>query len=310
MSQDSNTEELVSAVWQGHQRRMYPEVAAYLATFRNAQRNYEDAIAKAEYDFRQGERVLRRQAEDAGRRWDTYGYEDQARQARDLRNSREAAYNNASNALNEAKRADLDTLLNSPHREVRWIAQTILRDNADNDEQTGYARDILAILPATTQEIWEEAKDNRGMCDVFDRYYDQAEAAGIFNPDGTPPLASREISALRNYIRRNYGGSYVSTFMEKINPILKAYQEDYEAKLEAAKAEWQGLDEAWRSERSRRGAATRAANREVQEIPEPHPVAQAARSVITTPVEEKSNEGPVRILNEDGSDPFRVAYVS
>lgn len=294
MSQDSNNEELVSASWQGRQRRMYPEVATYLATFRNAQRIYEDAIAKAEYDFRQAERVLRREAEDAGERWDTYSNMDQSRKARDIRSARDTAYNAASDALNDAKRADLAGLLESPHREVQWIAQTILRDQADNDEQTGYARDILAVLPATTEQIWEEAKDNRGMCDVFDRYFDLAEAAGIFSSDGTPPTASREIAALRNYIRRNYGGSYVSNFMEKLTPILKAYREDYDAKLEAAKAEWQGLDEAWRSERSRRGAATRAAQ----------------RSVITTPPTEKSDEGPVRILNEDGSDPFRVAYVS
>lgn len=288
MSETKDTEELVTQIYRGRERRMYPEVAEYLRTFRTAQRDLEDAQAQAEFEFRQGERRLRREAEDAGRLWDTYSNRDQANAHRELSRARTRAYDNASAAHRTAQRTVLDRLLNSSHREVQWIAQTILRDRADNDEQTGYARDILAILPATTEQIWAEAKDNRGMCDVFDRYYDQAEAAGIFNADGKAVTAAREIAALRNYIRRNYGGSYVGAFMEKLTPILKAYEADYTAKLEAAKAEWQGLDEAWRSERSRRAAATRAANREAQA--EEHAEATmdrlaeevSQRSVITT----------------------------
>jgi hypothetical protein len=285
MSQDSNSEELVTQIYKGRERRMYPEVAEYLRTFRQVDRDYEDAISAADYARRLAERNAIRVAEDEGRSWDYYGNDTDRRAHRDYRRVQQAAYDAATRAKREARRTVLDGLLNSSHREVQWIAQTILRDHADNSEQTNYARDILAILPATTEQIWAEAKDNRGMCDVFDRYYDQAEAAGVFSLDGKAVVAAREISALRNYIRRNYGQSYVGAFMEKLSPILKAYQEDYDAKLVAAKAEWQGLDEAWRSERSRRAAATRAANRQITDAEaREREEAEGAqvRSVITT----------------------------
>lgn len=271
MSESKDVEGLVTQVYKRRERQMYPEVAQYLRTFRQAQRDYDDAIAKAEYDYRLRERVAMRAAEDNGEVWDTYGAHADTHS--NNRRQREREYNAAQAALRTGRDAVLTPLLASSHREVAWIARTILQGQADNGEQTEYARDILAILPATTEEIWAEAKDNRGMCDVFDRYYDQAEAAGVFSIDGSAATAAREIAALRSYIRRNYGGSYVSTFMEKLNPILKAYQADADKRLEDARAEWQGLDEAWRSERSRRGAATRRANAEAatNEAPEPTP---------------------------------------
>ena len=258
---DTDAEELVTFTHRGRERRGYPEVAAYLNGRLAATRQYEDIRAEADYEFRKAERALIRATEDAGRVWDTYGRRNQDLNAayQEIVNARDAAYVRARDVRNGAEHRD--TLINSPHREVAWIAEHCLF-NGQGDEVEGYARDILAILPATVEQIWEEAKDNRGMCDVFDRFFQEAEAEGVFT-NGEPLPGYRERAALRNYIRRNYGSDYVRNFEERLNPIIKAVTEHYEAKLTEAKAEWQGLDEAWRSERSRRAAATRAANRSV-----------------------------------------------
>lgn len=265
MSEKKDDKELVEFTYKGVARKGYPEVAAYLNHRRQGDRDYADIRAEADYEYRKAERQLARNAEDEGRELDTYrNLSDQAAYE-EIRRERQAKYDQANAAREgvEQRRA----LEQSSHKEVAFIARKALFAR-QGDEVEGYARDILAILPATTQEIWAEAKDNRGMCDAFDRFYDEADAEGVF-ADGEKLPGRRELAALRSYIRRNYGSDYVRVFMEKTDPILKAYEDDYQAKLAAAKAEWQGLDEAWRSERSRRGAATRAANHETVAHPSP-----------------------------------------
>jgi hypothetical protein len=279
---DADAEELVTFTYRGRERRGYPEVVAYLNSRRAARREYEDIRAEADHAFHKAERVMRREAEDAGREFDTYGNREDGRKYQEARNVRGREYDRAREVLDGGDHRD--TLINSPHREVAWIASHALF-NGQGEEVEGYARDILAILPATVEQIWEEAKDNRGMCDVFDRFFQEAEAEGVFT-NGEPLPGYRERAALRNYIRRNYGSDYVRNFEERLNPIIKAVTEHYETKLAEAKAEWQGLDEAWRSERSRRAAATRAANREAvdarENSPEQTPAATPYRSVIST----------------------------
>jgi hypothetical protein len=260
VSQQNTDEELTTFRYRGRVRHGYPEVAAYLTNRLTAQREYEDIRAEADYAHRKAERALFRAAEDEGRRFDTYSSRQDAQAMRDLNEARQAEYTRAQNVLTGA--AYRQDLIDSPHREVAWIARHCLFAD-QGDEVEGYARDILAILPATTEEIWAEAKDNRGMCDVFDRFYDEADGAGVFT-DGQKLPGRRELAALRNFIRRNYGQNYVRDFQPHLDRVVKAVTDHYEAKMVEARAEWQGLDEAWRSERSRRAAATRAANREAE----------------------------------------------
>lgn len=263
MSENMKTEDasLVVARWRNTERRMYPEVAAYLSAYRQVEWDYEDARYEASQVANRAESLARRAAEIEGRVFDTYSNSADAAKRDEWYQAQRAA-NDAARVAHDAARTTMRAALTaSPHKEVAWIAEHCLFAN-EGEEVEGYARDILAILPATTEEIWEEAKDNRGMCEVFDRFYNSAENAGIFH-DGPLPAGAREMQAVRNYIRRNYGSSYMRDLSSQIDRVAKAIRDDYDTRLEAAKAEWQGLDEAWRSERSRRGAATRAANRDV-----------------------------------------------
>lgn len=269
-------------------RRIYPEVAEYLKTAKQSEWDYEDAIRAADRTYEDSYRALQRAAETQhGRRWNRYE-EPYRSQINELSDARTRAYQ----AAEQAKRtASSELLLNSPHIEVKWIAENCLFAG-QGSEVEGYAIDILKILPATTDEIWEEAKDNRGMCDVFDRFYDQAERAGIFT-NGEKLAGVKEVAAFRSYIRRTYGSSYVRDMQVHLDRVLKAVREDYEAKLVQAKAEWQGLDEAYRSERSRRAAATRAANREA--------IADAINATNGTPVPQ-----PVNMIHPDRVTLIRV----
>lgn len=265
MSQDNTTtstdEELVEQLYKGRTRRMYPEVAQYLREFQEVQWAIEDRESAFYVDQSRREREMYRAAERQGRQFDRYDRDHDTYQAFQAENRRRTQERNQ---LDHEARQNLRSLLvDSPHREVKWIAEHCLFNNQGNEVE-GYARDILAILPATTEEIWAEAKDNRGMCDVFDRFYGEAEADGIFT-DGKKLAGQREIAAFRNYVRRSYGSGYVRDMTTHLDRVVKAIRDHYEAEMVAAKAEWQGLDEAWRSERSRRAAATRAANREAQE---------------------------------------------
>ena len=257
--------ELVSARWRTTERRMYPEVAAYLSSFREVQRNYDRAINESHFARQSAEREATYAAEDEGRYFDRYDNATDRATHRAYIDAQTAANNAASTAKTAALAALKAGLVNSEHKEVAWIAENCLFNN-QGDEVEGYARDILAILPATTEQIWEEAKDNRGMCDVFDRFYDQADSAGIFT-SGNPLAGAREMAALRSYVRRTWGQGYTRNLQPQIDRIVKAVREDGEKRLEAARAEWQRLDEARaentahnRSEGARRAAETRRRN--------------------------------------------------
>lgn len=249
---------------------MYPEVEQYMTTFRNAERAYEDAITEADNAWTKSYRTIQRAAEDAGDTFDRYNNRAHAQAIREIDAVRDAAYTEARQAKRSSDREHRALLLDSEHKDVAWIAEHCLFAG-QGGEVEGHARTILKALPASTDELWRLAKDDHSMCEVFDRFFDEAEAAGVFN-DGKRPTAYREIAALRNYIRRNYGHSYVRTFMEKLDRITAVYKEAAAADMAMARAEWQRMDEAYaeqthrnRSEGARRAAETRRANREQTE---------------------------------------------
>lgn len=243
-------------------RRIYPEVAEYFRARREAERTYVRATTQADMTYNSEYQELRWAAEDAGRAFDTYGNSEDRVKSRELERARNTAYDEAASLKTQQLAAVKDGLVNSPHREVAWIAENCLFAG-QGGEIEGYARNILAILPASMEEIWEEAKDNRGMCEVFDRFYEQAEQAGVFSNGKVIP-GYREMAAARSYIRREYGHGYARQLDIHLQRIAKAVNEHHEAELAKAKAEWQKQDEAYaenthrnRSEASRRVILTR-----------------------------------------------------
>lgn len=282
---EENTEELVE--YRG--KRIYAEVAEYFNTATTGERAYEDLTYEADYAFNVADRQMRRIAQDEGRTFDRYGGHDGDNERRRAAiAARDAGYE----AARQARKGSLEPLATSPHKEVKWIHDEILAKQESGSEQWNYAMAILKVLPATEEELWRVAKSDHGMCEVFDQYYDKAAAAGVFGENGMP--GQRELASLRSYIRRNYGGSYVGSFMDKLNPAMKAMREDYDRRLGEAKAEWQKQDEAYaentrrnRSDGARRAAETRRRNaaerQEAEEditTPAPHPAAQAAAKIV------------------------------
>lgn len=235
MGENVDTETLVE--YEG--RRMYPEVAEYFKGERLRELLYRQAAADADHLFAVGTNNLELEAVRAGRFYNRYA-EETASRLRELREARATALSAARQARDTSGR---DLLLTSPHREVRWIAEHCLFAD-QGDEVERHAETILKSLPSTQEQLWELAKERHGMCEVFDRFYEQAEAAGVFN-GGKPRPGGRELMALRNYIRRDYGSQYVRDFQHRLEPVLKAIEEAHKAELEAAKAEWQQQDAAY-----------------------------------------------------------------
>lgn len=295
MSEKNETEELVE--YNG--RRIYPEVARYLTAREGAQWAYRRAMLVAEQDRRLAQLDVEEEATKAGvRLWSSQAesYNSRMQQA-------DEAYQQARvTAEAERNRAEgMGDLLNSPHREVAFIAKHCLREQTS--EVTGHARTILSHLPAPTEEIWRIAKDEAGMCGVFDSFYQKAEEEGVFVKDGEDPFpALRELVAVRSWVSREYGERYAVRTMNKIEPALRKLHEDYLRRVEEAKAEWQGLDEAHaenvrrnRSDAARRAADTRRRNAQLR--------AQESASVIST---QSAMTGEI-IRSEIPADPTQLA---
>lgn len=259
MSEETNEEELVE--YDG--RRIYPEVAKYFMGQKEAERNYCRASREIQYDFDKARQELLWEAADAGAALTRYGDNAFSVRHRELDSERARR---AAEAL-EVQKAHGKELLNSPHKEVRFIAERCLFADQDS-EVVGHAHTILKHLPATTDEIWRVAKDEAGMCEVFDQFYQLAEEAGVFQKEGEDPFPGlRHLAAMRSYVRREFGEGYAHRITVHVDRGLKAVHADYTRRLEAAKAEWQGMDEAYaenthrnRSEGARRAAETRRRN--------------------------------------------------
>lgn len=270
---------------------MYPEVEEYFRTANQRERDYQKAITTADRVYQDATQELRWKAEDENRSYDRYGAD--ADEFRRLTRERDQAYELARQAQNGEGSARA-LLTGSAHKEVAWIANNILF-NGRGSEEENYAKTILRALPADQETLWRIAKDENGMCEVFDRYFDQAQAAGVFGNQDM--VAAREMAALRSYVRRNWGGSYMSDLQRRLDPVLKAVKADYERKLTEAKAEWQRQDEARaenihrnRSEGARRAAETRRLNQ------------LAAQDAADSP--------PLRVLSEEEATETQVGRLA
>lgn len=153
------------------------------------------------------------------------------------------------------------------HKTITWIIDNCM----DNEHE---ATIILRYLPAAVEELWEIAKDDHEMCQVFDRYMERAEAAGVLQT-GDVPEALRERRAIRSYLRRVHGTGYIREIMEHVDRIARV---EREAAVATARAEWQQLDAA-REENIRRNRSEGA--RRAAETPRRN--AEAAQSVIQAP---------------------------
>lgn len=241
---------------------MLPEVEAYFKVKYEAENARDEAYSEAEYAYNKAARAARLAYQldpaNVAQPWDSYR---QQRRGGKL----EADYRAYTEARAAADRKFADDVSDN-HRKLReskdlavaWIANNSIRDYPD------YSAAVLKALPTDDPSTLWEIKRQYGMCDEFDRLYARAEIDGVFNGGNKAPGA-REMAALHNWISRNWGQNYARQAREQMGPYIRAVKAEHDKQLadqkaafELEKATWQGLDEAWRSERSRRGAATRA----------------------------------------------------
>ncbi len=286
MSEEIKSDELVE--YQG--RRIYPEVATYLSGI--ITRKHARLLARLEADHAQAIEYHKVTAECELAGHDSIYAHDAAEYLRRVdaaREVRSAAYNAADQQY--GPEGDLQPLLESSHKEVAFIAKYCITNQGD--EIQGHARTILSHLPATTEEIWRVAKEDADMCGVFDRFYEQAEAEGVFDADKAddPFPALRELTAMRNWVRREYGNSPANRLIAKMEPALRKLHENYETRLAQAKAEWQHLDEAYaenthrnRSAAARRAAETRRRNAEILADADPEPTTDQLKVIEHSPI--------------------------
>jgi len=300
---ESKEEELVE--FQG--KRMYPEVAAYFETKRQAEKIHNDAHADASYTWEKAVREAQFNFVPTADRSQFDSYTERRTRGNALCEPYQvytATINAADRAFSEAVNGRREGLRTSIHPEVRWIEA-----NALSGEQS-YSEAVLRALPvADPSELWD-VKRQYNMCAEFDRLYAAAELDGVFN-NGKKVVGARQRTALNNWVVRNWGSNYARQLMQQISPLMKEIEAERVKELEDAKAEWQGLDEAWRSERSRRGAATRAANRETVAVNGNHPdVTMDGGAVVTGPVEVEDNTGDVPFSDFTETRESRIERVS
>lgn len=235
---------------------MYPEVEEYFRVEREARKAMEDAYAEADYNYNKIAREAKFtfETEHPTEQWDSYQAQRRGGRLYDPYRAYVATREAAAQAYDDAKRNRKDLLVASKDLAVKWIAENSL------DEYPDYSAAVLKVLPVEDTSVLWDIKRQHGMCETFDRLYARADAEGVFNGGKKAPGA-RELAALHNWISRNYGDRYARDIRAQMSTYVKAVKEHYEAEMATAKAEWQGLDEARRSEAARKAAATRAANR-------------------------------------------------
>lgn len=275
MSQDNTTtspaEELVEHTFNRKTLKVYPEIAEFFRVKADADRMLQLGYAKADaaYNAEKNTKYIA-YLEGGGNpgEWDERRemgelYETRRRERREV----EGKYYDLIEIgrIDPARRTNpdnpnvwADLRDKTTHKEVKWIMDNTVRSQPYESEI------MLHYLPSSVEELWEYAKTDHQFCTVFDQFMTQAEAAGIFS-EFTSQVGMKEFRALQSWMRRELYGSTATEITRRVSSIMKAMREDAEKRLIEAKAEWQGLDEAWRSERARRAAATRAANRAAQE---------------------------------------------
>lgn len=228
---------------------MYPEVEEYFKLKNAAQWAYDDAYAKIDYDYNSTYRRVMREARAEGREFDAYS-ESEDNPLEQARRTRQAAYIEADRVLEEQMTPIRTLLLDSEHREVAWIAEHCLFAR-QGKEVEGHAETILKALPASTDELWEIAKNRHDMCEVFDQFFDDAERDGVFLGKGKKAIAVREVIAFRSFLRRHYGSRDIHQMISHVERILKAARDANAAEIAALKAEYERQDEAYAEARER-----------------------------------------------------------
>lgn len=286
-------EELVKITYNGEDRLVYPEIAAFVNAMDGA--NRERMLKRAEINKAYFEAEYAAQLEYLSNPANNPDLWDSYERLREQRRLQRAALQDADQVYSDlvsARAYSPQHRHNPAHRNlwaelhdtttrpvVRWIIE---RCRAYEHE----ASIILKHLPNSIDRLWEVAKEDNDMCSVFDDFMAQADRAGVLEGlDVHVPASSKERIALRSYIRRNYGSGYTRDLMPRIDRIVKA-------ELDAAKAEWQKLDEAHaenvhhnRSAGARRAAETRRRNREAAE--------SAQADVVSLIKETNTNEAPI-----------------
>lgn len=254
MSDDSKAEELVEITFRDGRgrevtRKVYPEVAKFTTSRKEAEREWYNF--SRQYDRERQRACWAKEDEhyadpaNAEGTFDSYNFireYDRERRQSTLadRHTAERKYYDfiQASGLNRRNRNNPDNpnsweILRQEaeaagHNIVTWLIDHCLDQEAE-------ATTIVKYLPATTEELWKVAKEDHEMCQVFDRFMVQAQAAGLFK-DEELPASVREVQALRQYISRHYGGGNVQPLMERVRPIVKA--EVAEA-VAAARTEWE-----------------------------------------------------------------------
>lgn len=259
---------------------MYPEVEEYFRAKLDAENTHDSEIAELDFAYnntaREARYAWKLDPTNAGENWDSFRQQRGDGLLRDAYRTYQNARNASDQKYTDAIRASATILRESKDLAVAWIASNSLRDYPD------YSAAVLGVLPAEDTSILWDIKRQHGMCDEFDRLYARADAEGVFNGGKKAPGA-RELAALHNWMSRSYGDRYARDIRTQMSTYIKAVKEHYEAQLAEAKAEWQGLDEARRSEGARKAAVTRAANRETVAVNGNHPDVTMENDAVVTP---------------------------
>jgi len=299
MSETKDTELLVEHTYNGKQLKIYPEVAEFFAKKKDADRLYYLGNAKADAQYN----TLRDAAyvaylEGGGDQHEWYerrALADAIEAKRTARQENENRYYDAIEAqrIDPTRRSKRENVNlweelrdKTSHKVVKWMLEHTLRQQPSETET------MLHYLPNNPETLWSYAKDDHEFCTVFDQFFSQAEASGLFrDTDMGSMVGFKEFRALQSYLRRELYGSTATEVGRRVSRIMTIIQEDAAKRVDEAKAEWQGLDEAWRSERSRRGAATRAANQaateELDEAPASEGPAPVPEVQVPTPSDRK-----------------------
>lgn len=261
---ENTTTPLVPLTFQGEERMVYPEIVEFFAARRKAEADYNLATFKRQAD--RSAYIAAKAAEwyaqgdNEGSSFDSYAAGTEFDRQVSDRHEEETRYTDAIQGSRRNNRRGNPNLWDklrqdaeaAGHKEVVWIVDSCL-------EYEHEALILLHYLPADPETLWDLAKNRHDMCQVFDNFMQQAETLGLFT-NGKMPAGIRELHALQSYVRRTYGSSYVREITRHTTRIMKAIQEDYDARLAEAKAEWQRLDEARAESASRnRSEAAKAA---------------------------------------------------
>lgn len=226
-------------------RAVYPEIAKFINSRKQAERDLYTArrlarrsrqayIWDKEDEYHANPAHVEQAFDEysAGREWDRANRGSTSRDAEnkyyDFINASHREPSHRNNAENPNSWAILREEAHAAgHKMVVWLIDHTLSNESE-------ATILVKYLPATVEELWTIAKEDNEMCQVFDRYMEQAERAGLFKDDDIP-ASLREQRALSNYLRRQYGSNYSTDVMGRLKPILNAEREDAVAK---ARAEW------------------------------------------------------------------------